>query len=368
MRSMAVIILLLAVSCQPTPPSRTKIVGGAEVTDEKDITVRSTVSLLAAGALCTGTIIGPNQVVTAAHCIKGSDVTIGFGASKTPIPGVRVIGARAHPAWGDGKADQTHDIGMIIFEGQLPGHLGPVAISPLTGISNGAATILAGYGVTGESNSDSGTLRKVAATIKSFNGGSKEFDMQEGMGVGSCYGDSGGPAYIQSGGQLTVIGATSRGQNCDSGDGVYTDVRYYQGWLKCTAKEFGQPLGSLLNDSSNEACKPEYIDTVVTGVSSAQDIKIMIGAAGSVTGEFSLQLAANADAGNLRQVSFCVGDKATCQASSATWIQATKNTSVGGRALFTSPNAIPISDGLNLTVKSEAGTEINIEQFKFTKI
>ena len=34
MRSMAVIILLV-VSCQPTPPSKTKIVGGAEVTDEK---------------------------------------------------------------------------------------------------------------------------------------------------------------------------------------------------------------------------------------------------------------------------------------------------------------------------------------------
>ena len=192
--------------------------------------------------------------------------------------------------------------------------------------------------------------------------------MQEGMGVGSCYGDSGGPAYIQSGGQLTVIGATSRGSNCDTGDGLYTDVRYYQGWLKCTAKEFGQPLGSLLNDSSNEACKPEYIDTVVTGVSSAQDIKIMIGAAGSAAGEFTLQLAANADAGNLRQVSFCVGDKATCQASSATWIQATKNSSAGDRALFTSPNAIQISDGMNLTVKSEAGSEINIEQFKFTKI
>lgn len=94
----------------------------------------------------------------------------------------------------------------------------------------------------------------------------------------------------------------------------------------------------------------------------------MIGAAGSAAGEFTLQLAANADAGNLRQVSFCAGDKATCQASSATWIQATKNSPAGGRALFASPNAIQITDGMNLTVKSEAGTDVNIEQFKFTKI
>ena len=293
------------------------------------------------------------------------------------IPGITVIGARAHPSWKGSSLDQTHDVGMVIFEGTLPGNLGPVPISPMTGIADGAATILAGYGVTSEARNGSGTLRRVTAKIKRFIQEDKEFSMQEGLGVGSCYGDSGGPAYIESAGSLTVIGATSRGSNCDSGDGIYSDVRQYQGWFKCTAKEFGKPLGYLLNDASNAACKPEYIDTVVDNngispimdnTSTAQDVKIMIGDAGSEPGVSTLYFSANADSGNLRQVSYCVGSKAACEGSSATWIQATKNNSVGGRVLFSSPQAVKITDGMILTVKSEAASDKNIEQFAFTKI
>ncbi len=370
--------VFLVASCQPAPPSRTKIVGGDVVTDLKDITMRSTVSLKANGALCTGTIIGPNQVITAAHCMHGTaGLTIGFGPSGSRIPGIKVIGARAHPSWSDGNSDRTHDIGMVIFEGTLPENLGPVSISPLTGIADGVATILAGYGHTSKAKNGAGTLRRVTAKIKRFIQEDKEFSMQEGLGVGACYGDSGGPAYIESAGSLTVIGATSRGSNCDSGDGIYSDVRQYQGWFKCTAKEFGKPLGYLLNDASNAACKPEYIDTVVDSngtppiidnTGTAQDVKIMIGDAGSEPGVSTLYFAANADSGNLRQVSFCVGNKAACEGSSAIWIQATKNNAVGGRVLFSSPQALKITDGMILTVKSEAASEENIEQFAFTKV
>ncbi|WP_216213173.1 S1 family peptidase [Amycolatopsis aidingensis] len=49
----------------------------------------------------------------------------------------------------------------------------------------------------------------------------------------SCYGDSGGPAVVRSGGRWVLVGATSRGQtaSCPELPGIYTDVTSYTGWI-----------------------------------------------------------------------------------------------------------------------------------------
>ena len=274
----SLIMMFLFVACahHSRTQSGLRIVGGEEVTDSSDPTMKSTVALLNNGTLCSGTLIGPNQVLSAAHCIESGEITIASGPSPKAVPGLKVILARSHPKWDKGP----NDVSILIFEGTLPSNLVPVSIAPLEGISEGSAVTLAGYGVTGERNKDSGTLRKVKAQVRAFDKTTKEFAMQEGLGVGSCYGDSGGPAYVALGSELAVIGATSRGSDCDTGDGLYGDVRYFQGWYKCVAKEAGKPLRYLANDDSNVDCDPKYIDADVDsggGGSTTRSINVAIG-------------------------------------------------------------------------------------------
>ena len=97
--------------------SSVKIVGGSEVTDASEATMKSTVALHLGGSLCTGTLIGPNQILSAAHCIKeGSQIQIGYGPTGRVVSGLRVIMARKHPRWTRGP----NDVSIVIFEGTLP--------------------------------------------------------------------------------------------------------------------------------------------------------------------------------------------------------------------------------------------------------
>ena len=86
-------------------------------------------------------------------------------------------------------------------------------------------------------------------------------------GKGGCNGDSGGPAFIDNGETLSLVGAThgtSQGMDsvtCDKGQGTWTMVNLFQGWMKCTFAAHGNPLPTLADDSSSTDCQPESVGT-----------------------------------------------------------------------------------------------------------
>lgn len=190
---------------------------------------------------CTGTLVHPSVVVLAAHCIvKGGQVTEAlFGEDyNQPVRTVAVASCTAHPDWqdvppGDGAAD------IAICELAEP--VDDVAIVPILmgcetdALQVGASVTLVGFGDSDDALGD-GPKREVVTQIQQLG---TDAAWIGGNGQSSCYGDSGGPAYIQlDDGSWRVFGATSGSATDDRGCGqtsIWTLVHVYASWIEGTA-------------------------------------------------------------------------------------------------------------------------------------
>jgi hypothetical protein len=201
-------------------------------------------------SICSGSLIAPNLVLTAQHCIAGSNTDNGVvcgdaGFSRPALPGwVRVT---TNPVMGQGatyyRGREIHtppgadefcgfDLALVILERPIPEeeaeYLIPridFAVQPDEGYS------AIGYGHIGD-GTGSGTRRRLDGLQVSCVGGSCLFGGQmadsEFLGdPGVCQGDSGGPALDLDG---AVIGVVSRGpEGC--GDTVYGSVPAWGEWI-----------------------------------------------------------------------------------------------------------------------------------------
>ena len=91
-----------------------------------------------------------------------------------------------------------------------------------------------------------GVKRQVEVPIVRFSGTGLEFQAG-GMGLDSCYGDSGGPAFVTLGtGEVVLAGVTSRGYTCGEG-GFYVIPYAALCWLN-------QETGVDLRSDACDAC------------------------------------------------------------------------------------------------------------------
>lgn len=236
------------------------IIGGS-VVSATDPLAQSTVALMdiASGSLCTGTIVGANLVLTAAHC-TAEDPTNIYVIFSDKLPkdiydmqmkiARRVVGGRTSPMWASLKADQEKnwgDIALLKFSGSLPqGYKPAKLLSTIKSVTNGMPTTLAGFGLKdGVRKTESEEMRKTEVTVQSVSFSETEVMLDQSKGKGACHGDSGGPAYVTVKGASALMGVTSRGAN-DPNDNcgvssIYTTVTGHLGWLKSTAKELMSP-------------------------------------------------------------------------------------------------------------------------------
>lgn len=234
-------------------------------------------------SFCTGSLIGQNFVLTAAHCVqtKPSRLKIVFGLDLDAImwthePDIfqdytrSVVSFKVHPSYKVDELEEKQtdwgDIAIIKFSGSIPSGYQPVQLLGDDSIlKRGQDVTVAGFGVSqidvepvdakkvsniekaieyGEvlceddvnrSNcvkvdmSGDGVLRHTVAPISSVQ--ETEFRLDESKGHGTCAGDSGGPAYIEQDGQYFIVGVTSRGSALCDDVGVYTNAVYYKEWI-----------------------------------------------------------------------------------------------------------------------------------------
>jgi secreted trypsin-like serine protease len=239
------------------PGFSNSIIGGDTVA-AGDVIGTTTVGLLAkvmgGTALCTGSLIDKDLIVTAGHCVpsKPSNLKIVFardilGASSGSI--VSPKGFVRHPNYDSAVNDQDmNDIALVRFEGGLPaGYAAATLLEDRGDLRDGGDVTLAGYGITSGNQSDNshgkaGILRKVDTTIVKAQYGKSEVSLDQTKGHGACHGDSGGPAFIRNeSGKLRLFGVTSRGpedmpDDCAS-TAIYTNILAHKDFLKKAAAQ-----------------------------------------------------------------------------------------------------------------------------------
>jgi V8-like Glu-specific endopeptidase len=239
------------------PENAEPIIGGETDTgDPSVVAVYAQQVGATSGFLCTGSVIAPTVVLTAAHCVSPSEtgadarfvVLTAANINQRGGQQLAVKEVHANPRWSARNLEGGHDEGIVILA--APTSLAPLPFNrrALASSATGAALRIVGYGLDdGVDQTGAGVKRQALTKLGSISNALIEVGDRR---KGTCNGDSGGPAFMKLGGVETIVGTTSYGDETCSDGGfdarVDVDLDFIEPFLadaSCTPACAGRACG-----------------------------------------------------------------------------------------------------------------------------
>lgn len=194
---------------------------------------------------CSGTLIAPSSVLTAAHCVEASgEARVQSGSSTTNAKCV------VHPGYRSSEA--THDLAICRLGGSSSAE--PILLVEDAFVLDVGATVqLVGYGLSSPFEHGAGELRLVDTRVVQV--------LKEGLLAGTvketaCRGDSGGPMIVFDGAIAHVAGVIHgpSGAFCAS-PAVVVRVAEHRAWID-----------SVIAPEPSASCAPLGVAGVAVGI------------------------------------------------------------------------------------------------------
>ncbi|XP_073811414.1 chymotrypsin-2-like [Musca autumnalis] len=234
--------------------SKDRIVGGNNVPDGEYVHYQVSIQYLKNNTnrhFCGGSIITPNRILTAAHCVVGQNperISILAGViDLQDSNGLRsqVTNIDTHEGYEPLKCNDIAILSVnppLALDGE---RMATINVAYSEEIGDNEKTILTGWGSTRQSRSSPHypnhlqilpyrTMDNAVCRRKMRNLTETEICAKSARGTGACAGDSGGPLAMERNGEMIQVGIVSYGRRKCGSDGldVYTRVGMFNEWIK----------------------------------------------------------------------------------------------------------------------------------------
>lgn len=185
------------------------VVGGVDSRDALGARASTVRVETSRGELCSGAVIAPEIVLTAAHCLMGGgSISVVSLDSRFKARRQMVVAVLPHPSFVPGTTPRTQpgtDLALLRLAQPLPGDIEPLTLG--SGLWQGETVTMAGYGLSAENNKKTARRLRETQLVNAGNYTTQNTvkvavdaeNRGETPGAGACRGDSGGPVLRGSG-------------------------------------------------------------------------------------------------------------------------------------------------------------------------